>query len=136
VTEFLATVHPWLGYLACVVVLVASLAAFRRAKDAREFVPGPISGALVLLDLTVVVGVLLYVAARGWQAERVGVAVAYLHPALAVLAVVVGRFSLRRARRLRMAVDAHRTAGRGLAAALVLMLASIAAVVAGTALIG
>jgi hypothetical protein len=136
VTDFLATVHPWLGYLASVVVLVAAAAAFRRAKDAREFNPGPISGALVLLDLTVVVGVLLYVSVRGWQADRVGVVVAYLHPGLAVLAVVVGRFSLRRARRLQMAVDAHRTAGRGLVAALVLLVASIVAVVAGAALIG
>jgi hypothetical protein len=125
VTEFLATVHPWLGYLASVVVLVAALAAFRRAKDAVEYNGGPFSGAMVLLDIVVTIGIVLYAVGGYWDAELVGVGIAYVHPVLALLALGVGHALLGRARKQRMAVDAHRTAGRGLLLALVLVLAAI-----------
>jgi hypothetical protein len=125
VTEFLATVHPWLGYLASVVVLVAALAAFRRAKDAVEYNAGPFSGAMVLLDIVVAIGIVLYAVGGYWDADLVGVGIAYVHPVLALLALGVGHALLGRARKQRMAVDAHRTAGRGLLLALVLVLAAI-----------
>lgn len=124
-TEFLATVHPWLGYLASVVVLVAALVAFRRAKDAVEFNAGPFSGAMVLLDIVVTIGIALYAIGRYWDADAVGVGLAYVHPVLALLALAVGHALLGRARRHQMAVDAHRTAGRGLMFALLLVLAAI-----------
>jgi hypothetical protein len=125
VTDFLVTVHPWLGYVTSVVVLVAALVAFRRAKDAVEFNAGPFSGAMVMLDIVVAIGIVLYVVGGYWDAARVGVGLAYVHPALALLALGAGHALLGRARRQQMAVDAHRTAGRGLLIALVLVLAAI-----------
>jgi hypothetical protein len=50
--------------------------------------------------------------------------IALVHPVLAVAALCVGHALLSRAKGTQMAVDAHRTAGRGLLLALLLVLAS------------
>jgi hypothetical protein len=122
VTATLATVHPWLGYLVSVVVLGTALIAFRSAKDASEFRPGPYSLAMVLLDVLVTLGIVLYAVGGDWDARP---EIAYLHPALALASLGVGHALLTRAKRTQMAVEAHRTAGRGLVVALVFILAAI-----------
>jgi hypothetical protein len=124
VTATLAAVHPWLGYLVSVVVLGTALVAFRSAKDASEFRPGPYSLAMVLLDIVVTVGLVLYVVGGYWSADT-RPEIAYLHPALALASLGVGHALLARAKRTQMAVEAHRTAGRGLIGALVFILAAI-----------
>lgn len=121
-TALLANVHPWLGYLVSVVVLGSALIAFRSAKDASEFRPGPYSLAMVLLDIHVTLGIVLYAVGGYWDARP---EVAYLHPVLALVALGIGHALLARAKRTQMAVDAHRTAGRGLIGALLFVLLSI-----------
>lgn len=121
-TNALETIHQFTGYAVGLVVLISAFAAFGRAKDAREFSPGPYVLAVVLLDIQVLLGLALYGMGGYWDAAP---AIAYVHPSLALLALVVGHLSLRRARGHRMAVDAHRTAGRGLVIALVLVAAAI-----------
>lgn len=122
-TEFLVNLHPWTGYVVTVVLLIVAFVAFKRAKDAREFTPGPYALAMVLLDIQVLLGLILYGIGGYWD-ERPEIA--YLHPVLAVLALGAGHALLGRARKTQMAVDAHRTAGRGLIVALVLALAAVA----------
>jgi hypothetical protein len=122
VTALLADVHAWLGYLVSAVVLGTALLAFRKAKDAAEFRPGPYAMAMVLLDIHVTLGIVLYAVGQYWNARP---EIAYVHPVLAFAALGVGHALLARARRTQMAVDAHRTAGRGLMFALVLIFASI-----------
>jgi len=122
VTAVLADVHQWLGYLVSVVVLGAALVAFRKAKEAAEFRPGPYALAMVLLDIHVTLGIVLYGAGQYWNARP---EIAYVHPVLAFAALGVGHALLSRARNTQMAVDAHRTAGRGLVFALVLVFAAI-----------
>jgi hypothetical protein len=122
VTDLLVTIHTWLGYLVAVVVLVAASMAFKRAKDTREFARGPYAGAMVLLDIHVLLGLILYGIGGYWDARP---EIAYLHPALALIALGVGHALLGRARKTQMAVDAHRTAGRGLVLALLFILAAI-----------
>ncbi len=121
-TATLVNVHPWLGYLVSVVVLGSALIAFRSAKDASEFKPGPYSLAMVLLDVHVTLGIVLYAVGGYWDARP---EVAYLHPALALAALGIGHALLARARRTQLAVEAHRAAGRGLIGALVFVLLSI-----------
>ncbi|MFO7961679.1 MAG: hypothetical protein R6U94_12095 [Nitriliruptoraceae bacterium] len=121
-TALLADVHPWLGYLVSVVVLGAAFLAFRKAKDAAEFRPGPYALAMVLLDIHVTLGIVLYALGQYWNARP---EIAYVHPVLAVAALGVGHALLSRAKGTQMAVDAHRTAGRGLVFALLLVFASI-----------
>ena len=121
-TEFLQAVHPWIGYAVFLVVLVVTFVGFGRAKDAREFSRGPYAISMVLLDVQVTLGILLYVVGGYWNDVP---EIAYIHPALALLALAVGHALLGRARRIQMAVDAHRTAARGLLFATVLVLLSI-----------
>lgn len=121
-TSMLQTIHPWLGYAISLVVLVAAYLAFTRARDSREFVRGPYALAMVALDVQVTLGILLYALGSYWEARP---EIAYLHPALSIAALAVGHALLGRAAKLQMAYDAHRTAGRGLLLALLLVLASI-----------
>lgn len=121
-TALLANVHPWLGYLVSVVVLGAALLAFSKAKEAAEFRPTPYALAMVLLDVHVTLGIVLYAVGQYWNARP---EIAYVHPVLALAALGVGHALLSRAKGTQMAVDAHRMAGRGLLLALLLILVSI-----------
>lgn len=121
-TELLLTVHPWLGYAVSALVLVASLAAFKRAKDGVEFRSGIYRAAYLLLSVQVVLGILLYGLGGYWDAAPL---IAYVHPVLGILALGAGQALLGRARKTQMAADAHRLAGRGLLLALLLVIISI-----------
>lgn len=118
----LQTIHPYLGYLVFVAVLVVAIAAFRRARDSREFERRPYALAMVALDIQVTLGLVLYVWGSYWEARP---EIAYLHPVLSFAALGVGHALLGRATRTQMAVDAHRMVGRGLLIALLLVLAAI-----------
>lgn len=124
-TELLLTIHPWLGYLVTVVVLVVAFMAFGRAKDAREFVATPFSVAMILLDVQVLLGIVLYGVGGYWDLDVTRPEIAFVHPALGLLALIIGHAGLRRARREQMAVDAHRKIGRALVTAFVVVLLSI-----------
>lgn len=121
-SQALFDIHQWVGYLVSVVVLVAAVMAFSRAKDAREFSKGPYVGAMVLLDVQVLIGLILYGVDGYWEA---GPMIAYVHPLLALGALGAGHALVGRAKKQQMAVEAHRTAGRGLVIAFVLVLAAI-----------
>lgn len=121
-TATLAAVHPWLGYLVSVIVLGSALVAFRSAKDASEFRPGPYSLAMVLLDIHVTLGIVLYAVGGYWDARP---EIAYLHPLFAFAALGIGHALLARAKKTQLAVEAHRSAGRGLLGALLFILISI-----------
>lgn len=125
----LITVHQYVGYAVSVLVLLAALAAFKRAKDGREFDATPYRIVYGILTLQVVVGIAVYGMGRAWDATEL---LAYVHPALAIAALGVGQVLLGRARRTQMAADAHRTAGRGLLLTLLLVLAAIGVASAAT----
>ena len=120
--NILQDVHPWIGYVTSVVLLVTALVAFKRAKDAREFNAGVFSAALGLLEFQFLLGIVLYAIGRYWEAAP---ELAYIHPALALLAVGLGRSMLGRAKKTQMAVEAHRKAGRALIFALVFTLLAV-----------
>jgi hypothetical protein len=127
--ELLATIHQYVGYAIVLVVLVSATMGFGRAKDAREFTPGPYVLASVLLDIQVLAGLVLYGIGSYW--EHPSALVRYLHPALALLALITAHAGLKRARRQQMAVDGHRGAARSLLVALVLIVAAVGAVSVG-----
>jgi hypothetical protein len=122
VTDLLYQVHMWLAYATTAVVLIAALLGFGRAKDAREFSAGAYAFPMVLLDIVVTLGLILYVVSQAWSGRP---EIAYLHPLLAVIALGIGHALLGRAKKQRMAVDAHRTAARGLLLALLFVFAAI-----------
>ena len=121
-TELLLQIHPWVGYAVSILVLVAALVAFKRAKDGREFEAGLFRVAYLLLSLQVLTGIVLYGLGGSWDAAPL---IAYVHPVVGIVALGIGQALLGRARKTQMAADAHRLAGRGLVIALVLILVSI-----------
>jgi heme A synthase len=123
--ELLATIHQFVGYALVLVVLVIAVMGFGRAKDAREFTPGPYVLAAVLLDIQVLGGLIIYGLDGRWESPAL---VAYVHPSLALLALVAAHVGLKRARGKQMAVEAHRGAARALLLALVLIASAIAAI--------
>lgn len=120
--DALVAVHPWVGYAVTVVVLVVAAVAFSRARDSREFSTGPFSLAAVLIDIQVLLGIAVYGGTQAWES---GPLMAYVHPVLALLALVVAHVGLRRARGEQMVAAAHRTVGKALVASLVLLLAAV-----------
>lgn len=115
--DVLQLIHTNLGYLVFAVVLVATLLAFRTGTTEAP-VSRLTSLTMILLDIHVTVGVLLYVVGDWWGADLL---LAVVHPALALGALAVGHIGLGRARRERN----PRLAATGLAAALVLVTAAI-----------
>ena len=114
--------HRGLGYLVAVIVLVAAVIAFRRAKDSREYAKGPYAGAMIAIDIQVLLGLVLYGMAGYWEAAPL---IAYVHPLLGLAALGVGHAMVGRAGKQQQVVEAHRTAGRGLIIAWVLVLVGI-----------
>ena len=116
-TDTLSLIHTNLGYLVFLVVLVATLLAFRSGTS-----DAPVSRftslTMVLLDVHVTVGILLYVLGQWWGANLL---LSVLHPALALAALAAGHIGIGRARRERN----PRLAAIGMAAALALVTAAI-----------
>lgn len=115
-------IHTWTGYVVFLVVLATAVTAYSQAKYAREFTPGRYVVALVLLDIQVLIGLVLYTTGQYWDANP---EVAYLHPALALAALGSGHMLMRAAKATTNAAEAHRQAGKALVVALVLVTAAI-----------
>lgn len=118
----LSAIHTWSGYVVFLVVLATAVTAYSRAKYAREFLPRPYVLALVLLDVQVLLGFVVYTVGGFWDARP---EIAYLHPALALLALGSGHMLMRTAKATTNASEAHRQAGKALIVAIVLVTAAI-----------
>jgi|LFIK01.1.fsa_nt_gi heme A synthase len=118
--DALQLIHTNVGYLVFLVLLVATLLAFRTAEGAPP-VSRLTSLTMVLLDIHVTVGIIFYVVGEWWGASFL---VAVAHPVLALAALGAGHVGIGRARR----ENNPRLAATGLAAALVLVTAAIGVV--------
>lgn len=118
----LRTIHTGLGYLVFLAVLVGAIMAWNDGRKARKPALSRASGLMILIDVHVTVGIVLYVVGRGWEFAPL---VAWLHPALALAALGVGHAGLARARRAKDAASADAGIARALIAVLVLVTAAI-----------
>lgn len=121
-SDMLFYAHQGFGYLTFVVVVIASVMAFNRAKNGQEFSDGVAKAAVILLDIQVLLGVLFYVVGEQWEREPM---IAWVHPLVNLAAVGIAHVGLARARKEAMALDANRTVGRALAVAMLLLLVGI-----------
>lgn len=129
VTGFLFETHRGLGYLAVVFLLVVAVIAAQRAREAKEFSTGLYVAATISIDVQVLLGLVYYGMERYW--EHPSALIAYVHPTLALAALVVGHATLRKARAEPMAVASHRIMGRGLLLAVLLIVGAVAVAVTG-----
>ncbi len=118
--DVLQLIHTNAGYLVFVILLVATFLSFRTADGAPP-VSRLTSLTMVLLDIHVTIGIILYVVGE-WYGASFLVAVA--HPVLALAALAAGHVGIGRARR----ESNPRLAATGMAAALVLVTAAIGVV--------
>jgi heme A synthase len=118
----MSVLHTWSGYAVFLVVLATAVTAYSRAKYAREFTSGRYVLALVLLDIQVLIGFVVYALGGFWDANP---EIAYVHPALALAALASGHMLMRTAKATTNAAEAHRQAGKALIVALVLITAAI-----------
>ena len=123
-TDFLVTFHSewrWLVLAALVVALGSGIYRWRRpvpftGGNARVF-----SLALVVLDIQVLLGIVVWIAGRGWE---LGAFRAWIHPVGMLLALGVGHVFLGRARKVEGAA-AFRLATIGIFLTLAVVAASI-----------
>ncbi len=118
VHDMLAQIHSNLGYAVFLVVLAATVLAFRSTASETP-VSRFTSLTMVLLDVHVTIGIVLYVVGQWWGANLL---LSVLHPALALAALAAGHIGIGRARRERN----PRLAAFGMAGALGLVTAAIA----------
>jgi len=118
--DTLVFIHRNLGYVVFLVVLVATFLAFRNGTSEAP-VSRLTSLTMVLLDIHVSVGIVLYVVGQWWGANLL---IGVVHPVLALAALAAGHIGLGRARR----ESNPRHAAVGLATALVLVTAAIGVV--------
>ncbi len=111
--------HAIAGWVVLAAVLVAALHARARVRSGRPYEGGVYRAAGVLVDLQVLLGFVVWADDRLWEAE--GLLLPWLHPALAVLALLVTHFGIRRAANERWAAEAYAIAGRTLVFAVLLL---------------
>lgn len=128
-TDTLISIHRISGYVVLAVVVVAAVYGRSQGRAARPFTATPFAVTVGLVDLQVVLGLIVYGLAEVWQSDDA--LIAYVHPALALVAVVVAHVAVRRARGHQMVTDAYRVAGSGMWAT-AFFLAAAAGVAAST----
>lgn len=122
--QTLANIHRMSGYVIFLVVLAVGIWGFAQRKSGRDFEPGPFSFTMILVDLQVTLGLIVYVVGKFWESSDAPL-LAYVHPIVMLVALGVGHAMLGRARREQMVADAYARAGSGLLAATVLILIGI-----------
>jgi hypothetical protein len=120
-TDTLGVIHTNLGYLVFLIVLVATIAAFLQGNS-RPPVTRFSSLTMVLLDIHVTLGIVLYVAGGWWSAT---VLQSVAHPVLALVALAFGHIGLSKARK---EGGSSRDAAHGLLRALILVTLAIGVV--------
>lgn len=120
----LAGIHRAVGYVVFLVLVVALVLAWRDRRGGAAPSLGRVSATMVLVDLHVTVGLVLYVVGQYWTGEAL---LAYLHPLLAVAALGTGHAGLARARRAQGPAEAGSALTRGLLLTTVLVVLAIGA---------
>jgi hypothetical protein len=118
------SIHNWLGYAVFLVVLVVTVLAWVDARRGSKPAISRASRTMILLDVHVTIGIVLYVLGEWWTQAATPL-VTYLHPALAIAALGVGHAAISRARRAPDAAAADRGIARGFLLVLVLITAAI-----------
>lgn len=121
--ETLLSVHRYAGYAVFLIVLWAAATAFARGRNAQDFSRTPFVLTAVLLDIQVLIGLVLYGLDQYWESDEA--LIAYVHPAIMLVAMVMAHIGIRAADREQMVQDAHRKVGRVFVAVLVLLAAGI-----------
>jgi hypothetical protein len=122
--DTLVTIHSiwrWLVLVGLVVALVYGFSRPAGTAPLDKSAAQPFTFALVMLDIQVLIGLLVWIAAGGWELD---VFRAWIHPAGMLVALGVGHAVVGRAKKSR-GTSAYRTAAFGILATLVIVAGTI-----------
>ncbi len=122
--DTLVTVHSIWRWLVLVGLVVALVYGFSRSSDApplEKSTARPFTFALILLDIQVLIGLLVWIAGSGWD---LGVFRAWIHPAGMLIALGIGHAVVGRATKSGTP-SAYRTAAYGILVTLAIVAATI-----------
>ena len=122
--DTLVTIHSiwrWLVLVALVVALVYGFTRPSGAAPLERSTAQPFTFALIMLDIQVLIGFVLWIAARGWELD---VFRAWIHPVGMLIALAVGHAMVGRAKKSK-GTSAYRTAAFGILATLVIVAGTI-----------
>ena len=123
-SDTLVTVHSIWRWLVLVGLVVALVYGFSRSSDApplEKSTARPFTFALILLDIQVLIGLLVWIAGSGWD---LGVFRAWIHPAGMLIALGIGHAVVGRATKSDRP-SAYRTAAYGILVTLAIVAATI-----------
>lgn len=123
-SDTLVTIHSIWRWLVLVGLVVALVYGFSRSSDApalEKSTARPFTFALILLDIQVLIGLLVWIAGSGWDLD---VFRAWIHPVGMLIALGIGHAVVGRAAKSG-GPSAYRTAAYGLLATLAIVAATI-----------
>lgn len=100
-----------LGLVVILVTLLGGGHARSRVRSGRAYEGGLYTLAFALVDFQVLVGVGVWVEGRRWESDNFAV---WMHPAIAIAAVILVHVGMRRAANERWAAEAYKIASRSL----------------------
>ena len=123
-TDTLVTIHSIWRWLVLVGLVVALAYGFSRSSDAAPLskqTAQPFTFALIMLDIQVLIGLVVWIAGSGWDLD---VFRAWIHPVGMLVALGVGHAVVGRATKSG-AASANRTAALGILVTLAIVAATI-----------
>lgn len=125
--EIIRNVHDEMQYAVLAALVGGVLLALWWSARGGAFQRLPFALAMVVVDVQVLLGILLWVGDAGW---RLGAMQGVLHPLLALAALGAGHAALSRARRTEDGPAAHRLVALGFVLATALVLLAVVVAVA------
>lgn len=125
--EVVRNVHAELQYAVLAALVGGVVLALWWSSRDRAFQRGPFAVAMVVVDVQVLLGVVLWAGDGGW---RLGALQGFLHPLLALAALGAGHAALGRARKAGDGPAAHRLVAVGFVVATALVLLAVVVAVA------
>lgn len=123
--DVLIGLHSLLRWVVLIVVLVAlvrGLIGWLRGGDWTGNDRMLTLAATTVIDIQLLLGLIVYVVAKGWNASAF---IAYVHPLIMIIAIVIIHLASARIKRAETPVAKHRTLALGLIVAMILITAAI-----------
>jgi hypothetical protein len=112
----------WVVLIVVLVGIVRGLVGWLRGGDWTANDGKLALAATTVVDIQLLLGLLVYIVARGWT---LGAFLAYVHPLIMIIAIAVIHIASSRIKRAETPVAKHRTLALGLILALILITAAI-----------
>jgi len=95
--DIIIDIHSWVRWLVLLALVVGAVLGFVRNGRGEPFQDGPYTAAVIVVDVQVLLGIIVWIFNSGWDA---GFFFAVLHPLFMLAAVAIAHVGLVRARKV------------------------------------